>query len=160
MSPWWWVVVGLVVAGFVGLVVAWRPLRKWGGAIQAERAKELFLLQRERLQDTFRPAAAATGKPRGLRWVRCTFEGDIAFARERWTRQLFAFVPVTIQFEAVEGSDMEGLEAVSNLRNASAVFFFDRGEWRTAGKALFNMNPDEALHHFRGQYELVSSGHH
>jgi len=64
-------------------------------------------------------------------------------------------VPVTIQFEAIEGGDMEGLPAVGNLRNASAVFFFERGQWRTVGKAVFNMNPDEALVHFQNQYEPI-----
>jgi len=58
-----------------------------------------------------------------------------------------ALVPVTIQFEAIAGSDMEGLPAVGNLRNASAVFFFDRSKWQTAGRAVFNLNPDEALEH-------------
>jgi hypothetical protein len=48
---------------------------------------------------------------------------------------------------------MEGLPAVGNLRNASAVFFFHRGRWHTAGKAVFNLNPDEALARFRNQYE-------
>jgi len=64
-------------------------------------------------------------------------------------------VAVTIQFEAIEGSDMEGLPAVGNLRNASAVFFFQKGHWLTVGKAVFNMNPDEALAHFKNQYERV-----
>jgi hypothetical protein len=135
---------------------AWRPLRHWGGQVQVERARELFLLQRERLEHGFQPAAAATGKPRGLRWVECAFGDEVAFARDRASKQLVALVPVTIRFEAVEGSDMEGLPAVGNLRNASAVFFFQRGQWQTAGKAVFNMNPQEALHHFRNQYEPVA----
>ena len=44
------------------------------------------------------------------------------------------------------------------LRNASAVFFFHRGQWMTVGKAVFNMNPDETLAHFQGQYERIT-GH-
>ena len=50
---------------------------------------------------------------------------------------------------------MEDLPAVGNLRNASAVFFFHRGQWHTIGKAVFNLNPDEALNHFHKQYELL-----
>ena len=80
------------------------------------------------------------------------------FARDRRSGELAALVPVTIQFEAVEGSDMEGLPAVGNLRNASAVFFFHRGQWQTVGKAVFNMNPDEALSHFKNQYEHIVFG--
>src|SRR5881392_2900606 len=68
-------------------------------------------------------AAAATGKPRGLRWKDCEWESEVIFARDKQTSQLAALVSITIQFEAIPGSDMEGLPAVDNLRNASAVFF-------------------------------------
>jgi hypothetical protein len=152
---WWWIVAMVVVIGMGALFLAWRPLRKLGGAIQIERARELFVLQRELLEPKFLAAAAATGKPRGLRWQECIFYGEATFARDRQSRQLVALVPVTIQFEAVEGSDMEGLPAVNNQRNASAVFFFHGGKWLTAGKAVFNMNPVEALLHFRNQYEAI-----
>jgi hypothetical protein len=100
-------------------------------------------------------AASASGKPRGLRWVHCGFEPELTFARERLTKQLVGLVPVTIQFEAVEGSDMEGLAAVGNLRNATAVFAFTGGQWQTTGKAVFNLNPPEVLHHFQKDYEPV-----
>ena len=42
-----------------------------------------------------------------------------------------------------------------HLRNATAVFFLHEGEWRTAGRAVFNLNPDEAAAHFGQQYERV-----
>ena len=77
------------------------------------------------------------------------------FVRDKQTGQFAALVGVTIQFEAIEGSDMEGLPAVGNLRNASAVFFYDRGRWQTTGKTVFNLNPDEALAHFAAQYERL-----
>lgn len=140
---------GLVAA----LVVAWRPLRAFGREVQLERARELFRLQRERLEMEFMKAAAATGKPRGLRWKDAQWDNGVEFVRERRSGQIAALVGVTIQFEAVEGSDMEGLPAVGNLRNASAVFFYHRGQWHTVGKAVFNMNPDEAVAHFKNQYE-------
>jgi hypothetical protein len=155
MGDWWWVVVGLAVLGVLALTLFRRPLRRLGGDIQFERARESFNLQRERLELKFLSAAAATGKPRGLRWKQCIFEGDPAFARDRRTRQLVVLVSVTVKFEAIAGSDMEGLPAVDNLRNASAVFFFHAGQWHTSGKAVFNMNPGEALHHFRNQYEPI-----
>ncbi len=105
----------------------------------------------------FFQAASASGKPRGLRWKAIDWEESIEFARERGSGQLVALVGITIQFEAVEGSDMEGLPAVSNLRNASAVFFFHQGRWHSIGKAVFNFNPDEALAHFHNQYERLPS---
>ena len=67
-------------------------------------------------------------------------------------------VPVTISFEAIEGSDMEGVAAVGNLRNATALFAFISGEWRTAGKAMFNLNPPEILERFQNEYEPVHPG--
>jgi hypothetical protein len=126
---------------------------------QLEPARRLFQRQRERLELQFFQAAVASGKPRGLRWKAIDWESGVEFARERASGQLAALVGVTIQFEAVEGSDMEGLPAVANLRNASAVFFFHGGRWHTTGKTVFNLNPDEALAHFHNQYErLPSSG--
>src|SRR5262249_16281218 len=136
--------------------LAWRPLRSFGREVQVERARELFTLQRQRLEVDFLRAAAATGKPRGLRWKHCQWEAPVEFARERNTGQLAPLLPVTIQSEAGEGSDMEGLPAVDTLRNASAVFFFHRGQWLTVGKAIFNMNPGEAIQHFQNQYERVA----
>jgi hypothetical protein len=154
----WLLPLGIVVV-LAAVVLVWRPLRAFGREVHLERARELFRLQRERLEARFIHAAASTGKPRGLRWKDCQFSSQLEFARDRKTGQIAALVGVTIQFEAVEGSDMEGLPAVGNLRNASAVFFFQRGQWLTAGKAVFNMNPDEAIEHFKGQYERIGGGH-
>jgi len=134
----------------------WRWFRR---GPQLEQARILFQRQRERLELQFFQAATASGKPRGLRWKAVDWESGVEFARERASGRLAALVAVTIQFEAVEGSDMEGLPAVANLRNASAVFFFHGGRWHTTGKTVFNLNPDEALAHFHNQYErLPSSG--
>jgi hypothetical protein len=152
---WPWIVLAVVVVGAAVLLMAWRPLKTFGKGVQVERARELFILQRERLEARFVTAASATGKPRGLRWKDCSFESELQLARDRHSRQLVALVPVTIQFAAIEGSDMEGLPAVGNLRNASAVFFFQRGQWLTNGKAVFNLNPIEVLEHFKNQYEQI-----
>jgi hypothetical protein len=152
---WLWVVLGILLVGAALAVWLLRPLGRWGKEIQVERARELFRLQRERLEANFMSAAARSGKPRGLRWKDCDFEDNIELARQRQTGELVALVPVTVQFEAVEGSDMEGLPAVGNLRNATAVFYFDRGQWLTTGKAVFNLNPVEVIAHFKNQYEHV-----
>jgi hypothetical protein len=151
----WWLIPAAVLVAVVVFLWLWRPLRSFGKAVQVERARELFKLQRERLEAQFLKAAAATGKPRGLRWKDCDWEDAVEFVRERKTGQIAALVAVTISFEAIEGGDMEGVAAVGNLRNASAVFFFHRGHWMTVGKAVFNMNPNEAVAHFKNQYERV-----
>ena len=153
MSGWHWLTLALVLAGLVAIacigLFIW--LRR-----HIRQAREQFHAHREELAVEFLEAAGATGKPRGLRWVACDWADEIAFARDRHTGQLAALVAVTIRFEAIEGGDMEGVAAVGNLRNASAVFFFDRGRWHTVGKAVFNMNPDEAIAHY--QYERVEVG--
>jgi hypothetical protein len=144
-------------AGVTVLVVllAWRPIRRLAREMVAARAREAFRLQRERLEARFFDAAAATGKPRGLRWKVCTFESSMELVRDRATSLLLALVPVTISFEAIEGGPMEGVEAVGNLRSATAVFIYERGHWTTAGKAVFNMDPAQTIAHFTGQYEKI-----
>jgi hypothetical protein len=68
---------------------------------------------------------------------------------------LTAFVAVNIRFEAIEGGDMEGVEAVGILRDAAAVFHYRKGLWGTGGRALFNMNPEDALERLVGQFEPI-----
>ena len=82
-----------------------------------------------------------------------TFSGDKDFAGR--AHGLLTLVGVTISFEAIEGGDMEGVEAVGNLRNASAVFFFQGGQWQTNGRVIFNLNPNEAIEHFKSGYERI-----
>lgn len=153
---WPWLIAPLVLVAGGAAVYFGGRLRTFGRAVTAARARELFKLQRERLEAQFLRAAAATGKPRGLRWVDCEWEDEVTFVRERQTRQLAAFVGVTIQFEAIPEGDMEGVPAVGDLKNASAVFFFQGGHWQTVGKAVFNLNPDEALRHLHNQYEPLT----
>ncbi len=136
----------------------WPWIRLWRLLVRGQSgpgARSLFLQQQKQLQKAFFTAAAASGKPRGLRWKTCEWESAVEFARERATGSLTALAAVVIAFEAVEGGDMEGVAAVGNLRNASAVFFFHAGQWRTTGKTVFNLNPDEALARFHNQYERL-----
>lgn len=151
-----WLIPPLILVAGGAAVYFGRRLRTFGQAVNAVRARELFKLQRERLEAQFLRAAAATGMPRGLRWVDCEWEDEVTYVRERQTGQLAAFVGVTIQFEAIPESDMEGVPAVGDLKNASAVFFFQGGHWQTVGKTIFNLNPDEALRHLHNQYEALT----
>ena len=152
--PWWiWALLGAALLAFF-FAVGW-----WSAALPA-RLRRAFADNRQWLQDEFFVAAASTGKPRGLRWKALDWkvqgvEAEPLLARDRGSGEIVALVPVTISFEAIEGSDMEGLPAVGNLRNASAVFYWREGRWQTAGKAIFNLNPDEALEHFKNQYERL-----
>jgi hypothetical protein len=122
-----------------------------------EQARKLFQQERTRLEAMFFQAASASGMPRGLRWKECQWNELVAWVRDKQTGQLLALVGVTIAFEAIEGGDMEGVEAVGNLRNASAVFFFQDGHWQTGGRVIFNLNPDEAAQRFSCGYERIET---
>ena len=69
--------------------------------------------------------------------------------RQRETGELCALVGVTISFEAIVGGGMEEVEAVGNLRSATAVFRVVDGRWQTDGRAIFNLNPIEAIAYYQ-----------
>ncbi len=158
MDPmWWWIVGAFVLSLAVAAGLLWRPMRKAWSAPDLEKCQRDFHLQRERLEHRFFELAAASGKPRGLRWADCDFADDVTYARDRGLRgELQAFVGVTIRFEAIEGGPMEDVEAVGNLRAATAVFRFDGTLWRTDGRAIFNLNPAEAIAYYHESLTRVA----
>lgn len=155
MLEWIAIVVGGCALLGLAFVVVWRPLRARLRAARYERARKEFHQQRERLEARFFKLAAGSGKPRGLRWAACDFDDDVAYARDRQTDELCALVAVTIGFEAVEGGEMEGVEAVGNLRAATAVFRREGARWQTDGRAIFNLNPTEAIRYYQENLEIV-----
>jgi hypothetical protein len=152
----WWVPVGITLVVVVVLAgIVWLPIRTRLRERRLARARREFHRHREHLEAKFLQLASRSGKPRGLDWVRCDFDDDVVYARHRRSGELSAFVGVTIGFEAVEGGGMEEVEAVSNLRAATAVFRVERGAWATDGRALFNLNPSEAIAYYQDNLELV-----
>jgi len=153
-SPLVWIVVGVVLATALAVAWAWllkrQPLRA-----SIERARKLFHLQRERLEHRFFVLASKSGKPRGLEWVDCDFEDDVAFARDRHTGRLRAVVAVTIRFRAIEGGGMEDNANVASLKAASAIFYLDGDDWSAEGRAYMNLSPAETIEHYRQQLEVV-----
>ena len=154
----------LLIGGSAAAIGVWllSPVwRRWRRAVkqsQTVRALDLFRRQREILEAKFFEIARALGKPRGLSWLDCEWCGDVTFARACDTGLLTAFVGVNIRFQAIEGGDMEGIEHVDAIRDAAAVFHFQNGRWGTGGKALFNMNPQEAIKRLAGQFDPVITG--
>jgi len=147
-----------IIAGFVLLaVVAFgaKPLLTYLRRREAATARRQFKLRREMLEARFFEMASRCGKPRGLIWKECDWQEPVTFARDLESGLLTAFVGVEIHFEAVEGGDMEDVEAVSTIRDAAAVFHYHAGQWGTGGKALFNMNPADAITRLEGQFEPV-----
>ncbi|MCA9120159.1 MAG: hypothetical protein H6822_23895 [Planctomycetaceae bacterium] len=144
-------VLGVSIALLLGFV--WRARYQQANSLQ--RARETFQIRREWLEADFVTRAESSGKPRGLRWMHCDFDDNVCFARDRRTGRYRALVGVTISFEAIEGGGMEDVEAVSNLRAATVVFRLDGPEWNADGRALFNLNPTEAIEHYHNDLETV-----
>jgi hypothetical protein len=91
-----------------------------------------------------------------LAWKSCAFQNGVLLARDRANGEIVGLVGVTIGFEAVEGGGMEDVEAVGNLRASTALFTWDGGDWTTAGRAVFNLEPREVLERYRGNLDPVS----
>jgi hypothetical protein len=153
---WWVVAIVAAVALAAAAWLIWQPIRGSMREAQLARARKEFHQKRERLEAKFFSIASASGKPRGLAWTGVDFENDVLYARDRRSGDLSAFVGVSIRFAAIAGGGMEEVEAVGNVRAATAVFRVDQGQWSTDGRAIFNLNPTEAVRYFQDNLELVA----
>jgi hypothetical protein len=154
-TVWISIVAGILAAMVIFQMFIARPLVNYFLRREVSEAKTSFKRRREMLEAKFFELASRQGKPRGLVWKECDWQEPVTFARDLESGLLTAFVGVEIHFEAVEGSDMEDVEAVSTIRDAAAVFHYRAGQWGTGGKALFNMNPADAITRLEGQFEAV-----
>jgi hypothetical protein len=151
-------ILALVLTGFAALValaVAMPRIAERMGKREVERAIRSFKIERELLEAKFFDLASRRGKPRGLRWLECDWQNSVSFGRDLESGLITAFVGVNIRFEAIEGGDMEEVEAVSMIRDAAALFHYQRGHWGTGGRALFNLNPADALTRLGNQFVPV-----
>jgi hypothetical protein len=149
----WWI--GVVVgAAAAYLLWRWLPRQNRTRGARFAQARREFHLQRERLEAKFVQLGTVAAKPDAPRWTGCEFDDDVAYARNRTTGELNAFVGVTIEID--EGDDSSGAkDAIGNLRAATAIFRLDRHHWETDGRALFNLTPVEAIRYFRRDLELL-----
>ena len=124
-----------------------------------------FLQVQNELADRFLALAAATGKPRGLSWQKLEFvncwilirdaqvadsSNSIRSKSSRTTEskaaEHFTLIhSVNLSFEAIEGSDMEDVAAVSTIRDGSAIFHYQNGRWGTGGRVFMNLAPETAM---------------
>jgi len=151
---WMQIVAGVSVVFIVGSL-AFFPWLQRRRQKALRRSLKLFRLQREHLEAQFLDMARLSGKPEGLQWSDCDWLSPVTFARDRKSGMLTAFVSMNVRFQAIEGSEMEGIAAVSTVREAAAVFHFYRGRWGTGGRALFNMDPYDAIERLAGQYDPI-----
>lgn len=141
-------VVALIAVAALVAGLAWR--RRTASLALADQADAMaeFSSVGPTLTPMFLAAANASGRPRGLRWTGCELSEPTVFALDRRGGELTALASATVSFEAVAGGDMESVEAVGNLRAATAVFVRRQGKWTTDGRAVFNLGPAEALARF------------
>ena len=139
----------LPLALFAIAWLLWSQFRPRLRARQLQRARNEFTRSRGDLHAAFLAAASATGKPRGLAWKKCDFQDGLLLAQDRASGELLGLVGVTISFEAIPGGGMEEVEAVGNLRAATAVFSWNGRAWTTQGRAIFNLEPREVLERYK-----------
>jgi hypothetical protein len=148
------VLVVLVTITAVGLaVVLFRRARL---ASRLSKAVLQYSEDRKSLEQSFFQAAAASGKPRGLKWKQCDFHEKPLLTRDRSTGTFYGLTGVTVSFEAIAGGDMEDVEEVANLRCATAVFVYRNGHWTTDGRVIFNLEPHEVLQRYHDNLEPVA----
>lgn len=114
-----------------------------------------FERRRRSLEQMYFERASSTGLPRGLSWKRCDWFPSYVLLLDRTTQQPNLLVSVNLHFEAIAGGDMEDVAAVSNVRDACAVFQWQNKSWMTTGRTLFNMNPEEARDRLSASYAAM-----
>jgi hypothetical protein len=154
-------VAAVAAVAVMAVILAVRPLRQARAAERLARARRDFHRQREPLEAKFIERAAASGKPRGLRWLDVEFDDDVVYARDRRKGMLKALVAIEVSFEAVEGGGMEEVapETVGRVRAATAEFFHDGARWQTAGRVYFNLAPTATVKYLASDLEMVAEEH-
>jgi len=151
---WLYGIFGIGVILFVlGIFFRRTKRRKTPAPAPLVQAKRRFHIQRERLEAKFLQLASAKAPPDTPRWADCMFADDVAYVRHRTTGELSAFVAVTLATEDLNPDMPAG--AADHLQAGTAVFRFDRDHWETDGRAILNLTPLEAIHHFRNEIEIV-----
>lgn len=120
-----------------------------------QRAMQRYFAHEQQLRNDFFLRASSQGKPRGLRWVKCDWLNEQQLLKEKSTGLITLLVGINLHFEAIEGGDMEDVEAVGNVRDASAVFHYKQGRWGTGGRVLFNMHPQAAAVRLADSYQRL-----
>lgn len=150
----WWVFLPIVLGLLAALAFGLRPLLAAWREARFVKARRSFHWERERLEARFLQLGLASAKPDAPRWTDCDFDDDVAYARSRSSGELSAFVAVTI--EMWDDRCLDTVDTTGNLRDATAVFRFDRGHWKTDGRAIFNLSPTEAIHFYQRDLEMVA----
>lgn len=154
MAEYWWVVVVAILTA-AAILWKWNPFRRRKRVARFAEVRRDFHRQRERLEAKFVQLGMGSARPDAARWTDCEFDDDVAYARNRTTGELSAFVAVTIELEDGDHPSTAA-DAVRSQRAATAVFRFDRDHWETDGRAIFNLTPTEAIRFYHRDLELLA----
>ncbi len=148
------VVTGMIyvrAATWIGLAVSlvWDAVRKpdFTGPMAA------YASVAASLRGQFLQTAAATGMPRGLKWLTAEPLGEPIFVRDRASKNLLALVPLLVQFEPLPGSDLEDVPQAREPRAITAIMTFMDEKWTASGRAIFNLTPTQVA--AQNRYEPV-----
>ena len=156
MSVHFWVLVAAVAVFLAGAGLIWWPLRTAWREARYARARRDFHWQRERLEAKFVQLGLIHTKGRAPRWTDCRFDDDVAYARNRATGELTAYVAAAIEMEAFRRGRLPGgCNTLEGVRAATAVFRFDGDHWETDGRAIFNLSPTETISFYQRDLEMV-----
>lgn len=141
--------------GLKGMFRIVNVIGRWRRRRLEARLLVRFVRDELRLRQEYFELASSLGKPRGLKWSVPDWRQEKSLMRERANGQWWMLAGVNLSFEAVIGGEMEGVEAVSMLREACAVFVWSDGGWRATGRTLFNMDAQRAVSHLEETHEPV-----
>lgn len=151
---------GEKMAGYIGTLFVYVRASTWASLavvllFDAVRAKERagdesFRRNQSTHLTAFLDAARKQGRPRGLVWVSAEPAGEPVFVRDPKTGGRVGLLPVVVTFRPVEGSEMEDVPQAREPRTVTAMFAFERGDWRTTGRAVFNLTLAQVVE--RGEF--------
>lgn len=154
--PWtgWPILAVLAGLGLAGGWVAVRGLRHLWWLCRLPKARRQFHLQRERLEARFVKLAQSGTQPGAPRWVDCTFEDAVTYARNLLTGEISAFVGVTIELEPTgQFSPFDGEEL---RRTGTAVFRYDGRQWHTDGRLIYDLSPQETIYFYKSDLKPLA----
>ncbi len=139
----------LPVCGLAAWLVLRRPIRMLFEDRDILRARALFRIRREGLEARFLTELSRRDPVERLRWEEARWANEVVWARDRQSRRLLALIGVRFEAEPVEGF------APEPARHATALFEYHRGAWRTDGRHIDELGPDEAFRRHR-EFEPVA----
>lgn len=141
-----WSVVMLLAVVAASVIAYYAVRRPTAGHLRARLERDLPDLQAE-----FFEAAVAAGKPHGLRWLSCRWEGETTLAEDVANEETVALVAVVLHLEPEGGGPVEA-------HTGSAVFYYEAGRWQTDGKVILDHRPREVPALYADQYDSLSIG--